>query len=219
MKKATPRFSRKPWLRALLVAGAVLLALGLLAFAFRAQILTAIGSYLVVQDNLHPAEVLFVLNGNPDNRPFRAADLYKQGLAPRVVIARSENQPTVDLGMVRNETDISIDVMESLGVPAVDILTLEMPGGVTSTFDEAVLFRQYAEQEGVRSVILVTSAFHTRRARWIFQRELAGLPITLETAAAPQAGFDQTNWWQSEGGLITVNNEYLKLIFYFWKYR
>jgi uncharacterized SAM-binding protein YcdF (DUF218 family) len=219
MKKIAGLLQRKRWLRNLLVAGGVLVALGLLAFAFRVQILTGIGSYLIVGDQLHPADILFVLNGDPDSRPFRAAELYQQGLAPRIVIARSENQPIVDLGLVRNETDISIGVMESLGVPAADILTLQMPGGVTSTFDEATLLRQYVEEHDVHSVILVTSAFHTRRARWIFLRELHGLPVTLEMAAAPNHGFDATNWWQSEYGLITVNNEYLKLFYYLWKYR
>jgi uncharacterized SAM-binding protein YcdF (DUF218 family) len=219
MKKIAGLLQGKRWLRNLLVAGAVLILLALLAFALRVRILTGIGSYLVVEDDLHPADVIFVLNGDPDSRPFRAADLYEQGLAPRILIARSENQPTVDLGLVRNETDISVGVMESLGVPAADILTLQMPGGVTSTFDEAALLRDYVQSHEIHSVILVTSAFHTRRARWIFERELAGLPVTLKMAAAPNHGFDQTNWWQSENGLITLNNEYLKLFYYFWKYR
>jgi uncharacterized SAM-binding protein YcdF (DUF218 family) len=210
---------KKRWLRNLLGAGATLLVLGLLAFVFRVRILTGIGGYLIVGDPLQPADLIFVLNGDPDSRPFRAAELYDQGLAPHIVIARSENQPTVDLGLVRNETDISVGVMESLGVPAADILVLQMPGGVTSTYDEASLLRQYVEEHDAGSVILVTSAFHTRRARWIFRRELAGLPVTLEIAAAPNHGFDQTNWWTSEYGLITVNNEYLKLFYYLWKYR
>ena len=206
-------------LRKLLLAGGGLLLLLILAYAFRTRILTGIGSYLVVEDELHPAEIIFMLNGDPDSRPFRAAELYQQGLAARIVIPRSENQPTVDLGLVRNETDISVDVMEALGVPPEDILVISIPGGVTSTLDEAVVLKDYVLANQVRSVILVTSAFHTRRARWIFERRLEGLPVTLETAAAPQAGFDQTNWWQSENGLITLNNEYVKLIFYSWNYR
>jgi uncharacterized SAM-binding protein YcdF (DUF218 family) len=65
---------------------------------------------------------------------------------------------------------------------------------------------------------LVTSAFHTRRAKWIFDRELAGTPVKLEMVAVPYAGFDQTDWWKNETGLITLNNEYIKLAYYFVKY-
>jgi hypothetical protein len=48
---------------------------------------------------------------------------------------------------------------------------------------------------------------------------LAGLPVTLEMVAVPYAGFDQTNWWKNETGLITLNNEYIKWFYYLFKYR
>jgi uncharacterized SAM-binding protein YcdF (DUF218 family) len=206
-------------LRNILIAGAVLLLLVVFAYAFRAPILTGVADYLVVNDKLEPADIIFLLNSEVNTRPFYASDLYRQGLAPVIVIARSEDTPTVDLGLVPNDTDIDVGVMEKLGVPADKIIVLPVPGGVTSTFDEAMALKQYIEANGVHSIILVTSAFHTRRARWIFDRELSGLPVTLEMAAAPYPTFDQANWWQNETGLITVNNEYIKLAFYFFKYR
>ena len=97
------------------------------------------------------------------------AELYEQGLAPLIVIARSENTPIVDLGLVPNDTDVSVGVMEKLGVPPEKIIILPFPGGVTSTFDEAAALRKYLEAHQVRKIILVTSAFHTRRASWIFE--------------------------------------------------
>ena len=205
-------------LRNILIAGAILLLLAISAYAFRTSILTGVANYLIVSDKLQSADILFLLNGDYNTRPFYASDLYKQGLAPTIVIARSENTPAVDLGLVRNDTDIAVGVMEKLGVPAGKIIVLPIPGGVTSTFDEAGALKQYLDANGVHSIILITSAFHTRRAKWIFDRELAGLPVRLEMAAAPYHGFDATNWWRSEDGLITLNNEYIKLIFYFFKY-
>jgi uncharacterized SAM-binding protein YcdF (DUF218 family) len=212
-------FHRKRTLRNILAAGALLLLLGILAFLFRSSILTGIADYLIVNDRLQPADVLFLLNSEVNTRPFRAAELYRQGFAPVVVIARSEDTPVVSLGLVPNDTDISIGVMEKLGVPAEKIVVLTRPGGVTSTFDEAAELKKYIETNQVRKIILVTSAFHTRRARWIFQRTLQGLPVALEMEAVPYTGFDQTNWWKNEGGLIALNNEYIKLFYYSIKYR
>jgi len=163
--------------------------------------------------------MIFVLNGDYNTRPFRASELYEQGLAPIIVIARSEMLPAEKLGLAPNETDISIGVMEQLGVPLEKIVVLPVEGGTTSTFDEAIALRQYIESHNIHSLILLTSAFHTRRAKWIFDRELAGLPVALEVAAVPSYGFDESNWWQSEDGLITLNNEYIKLAYYFLKYR
>jgi uncharacterized SAM-binding protein YcdF (DUF218 family) len=216
-KAGLPR--RQHTLRNILAASLLLLLLAVLACVFRSQILTGIADYLIINDKLQPADAIFLLNSDFDTRPFHAADLYKQGLAPIVVIARAENTPVVDLGLVPNDTDISVGVMERLGVPPEKIIILPFPGGTTSTFDEAAAFKQYVEENQVRRIILVTSAFHTRRARWIFEVTLAGLPVTLEMAAVPYIGFDQTNWWKDETGLITLDNEYIKLVYYLFKYR
>ena len=210
---------KKHTLRNILAAGFLLLLLIILAFAFRSQILTGIADYLIIDDTLQPADAIFLLNSDVNTRPFRAVELYEQGLAPVVAIARAENTPVVDLGLVPNDTDVSVGVMEKLGIPAEKIIVLPVPGGVTSTFDEAAALRQYVETNQVHRIILVTSAFHTRRARWIFEKTLAGLPVTLEMVAVPYAHFDQTNWWKNEAGLITLNNEYIKLVYYLFKYR
>jgi len=211
--------SRRTGRLGLLAAGSLLVAALGLAFVFRGRLLTAAAETLVVDDPLRPADVIFVLNGDYNTRPFRAAELYRQGLAPRILIARSEVQPAEKLGLAPNETDIAVAVMIKLGVPAQAITVLPVPGGVTSTFDEAAQLRSYLQATKLRRVLLVTSAFHTRRARWVIEKELAGVPLELEVCAVPYDGFDATNWWRSENGLITFNNEYIKLFYYYWKYR
>jgi hypothetical protein len=37
--------------------------------------------------------------------------------------------------------------------------------------------------------------------------------------AVPESTFDRASWWKNESGLITLNNEYLKLVYYYFKYR
>jgi len=210
-----PRRRRIPW--GVLVPAGVLLVLVGLVFLFRTQLLTGAAEYLVVDDPLRPAEMIFLLNGDYNTRPFRASQLYQQGLAPQIVVAQAEGLPAETLGLVQNETEISVAVMEKLGVPADRIVVL--PGPVTSTYDEARALRQYVQDNSIHSVLLLTSAFHTRRARWIVAKELAGLPVSLEVSAVPYGGFDAMDWWHSEGGLIALNNEYIKLVYYYWKYR
>jgi uncharacterized SAM-binding protein YcdF (DUF218 family) len=210
---------KKPALRSTLAGCALSLLIVILAFALLAPILKDVANYLVVNDRLQPADVIFLLNSEVNTRPFRAAELYRQGLAPAIVIARSESPAIVKLGLVPNDTDISVAVMEKQGVPPAKIIVLPYPGGVTSTFDEAATLKKYIETSHAGKIILVTSVFHTRRARWIFEKALAGLPVRLEMAAVPYATFDQSNWWKSESGLITFNNEFIKLLYYFVKYR
>ena len=209
----------KRTLRNSLIVGAALVVLVLLAVGFHSQILSGVADYLIINDKLQPADIIVLLNSEYNTRPFRASELVQQGLAPLIVIARSESTPAVDMGLLPNDTDISVGVMEKLGVPAGKIVILPFPGGVTSTFDEAAAVRQYILAHPLHKIILVTSSFHTRRARWIFEKVLAGLPVSLEMAAVPYADFDQTNWWKNENGLITLNNEYIKWFYYLLKYR
>ncbi len=198
---------------------AAILLLVIIVYLFRAPLLTGVAEGLIVNDPPAPADIIFLLNGDFNTRPFRAAELYKQGYAPQIVIARSEDTPAVELGLIPNDTDVSLGVLKKLGVPADKIVVLPIPGGVTSTFDEAAVLHKYVESNHIGKVMLVTSAFHSRRAKWIFTRELADLPVSLEMVAVPHSTFDQTNWWRSENGLITLDNEYIKLFYYFLKYR
>jgi uncharacterized SAM-binding protein YcdF (DUF218 family) len=197
-----------------------MLVAGVLLYSIRGPILRRVGGYLVNTDaTLNRADVIFVLNGDYNTRPFYAADLYDQRKAPRVAIAQSESSPAVEMGLVENVTDIAVRIMESEGVPADDLYVLSENHPVTSTFDEAAALKQYMIDRNYDSLILVTSQMHTRRARWIFEKELAGLDINMQVAGAPHAHFDASNWWTVEDGLIFVNNEYIKLYFYWIKYR
>jgi uncharacterized SAM-binding protein YcdF (DUF218 family) len=198
----------------------VIVLLSALVYSLRAPLLTGLANYLISTDTpLEKADMIFVLNGDYDTRPFYTSDLYQQGLAPIVTIAQTESSPAERLGLVDNPTDIAVEVMILRGVPVDKLLVLNTSEPVTSTFDESRTLRQYVETNNIRSVIMVTSAFHTRRSRWIFERELAGVQVELQVAGAPYPNFDASNWWQYEDGLINLNNEYIKLVFYLIKYR
>jgi hypothetical protein len=113
---------------------AILALVCVLVYGLRAPILTGLANYLVSTDTpLVKADLIFVLNGDFNTRPFYTSDLYKQGLAPLVVIARAESSPAELLGLVDNPTDIAVEVMKKQGVPAANIIVLEGDLPVTST--------------------------------------------------------------------------------------
>ena len=188
-------------------------------YLFRARILTGIGNFLVIADPLEPSDIIFVLNGDVATRPFQAAKLLRQGLADKVVIARAENSLAVDMGLAQNVTDTSIAVMKKAGIPEAKITQLPFGKGVTSTFDEAVALRSYAQQSSLHRVIVVTSAIHTRRARWIITRATAGAHLKITMSPSPDPRYTSSSWWTQEDGLIGYQNEYIKLMYYLVKYR
>jgi len=204
--------------KALLITIIGVIMVGLLVYAFRFQILTGLAKLLIVDEQLQPADVIFILAGDVNSRPFYAAELFKQGLAPQIVMAREEDLPAVELGFYPNGTDVVVGILKKLGIPEENITVIAIEGGATSTRDESQILRYYVDQHNIKRVILVTTAFHTRRSKWIFKKALSGSGAELEVTAAPQWKFDETNWWQNERGLITFANEYIKLFYYFVVY-
>jgi Uncharacterized conserved protein len=206
---------KKFFLRSIVIFVCLIAAL----YLFRVPILTALGNFLVIQDRLEPSDIIFVLNGDVATRLFQAAKLWKQGLAPKVVIVRAENSLAVNMDLAMNVTDTSIAVMKKAGIPEPVIVQLPVPNGVTSTFDESRALRSYAQQNSLRQIIVVTSAIHTRRARWIIHRELSGLAVKIMMTPFFDPRYTSSNWWRQEDGLIGYQNEYIKLFYYLFKYR
>lgn len=194
--------------RGLLAGLAVLLVLGFVWVA-REPLLIAAAQVLVVDDAEAPADYLVVLGGNAETRPFAAAALYSQGFAPKVVIFRHQAERITDLGLAPTGDEIYRKVLELEGVPAPAIVRL--PTEVDSSWDEARALQRFLTGRSARRIILVTSAEHTRRARWIFRKMLAGATVEVRTAPARHLSFDETNWWKHEDGVLAYLHEYLKL--------
>jgi uncharacterized SAM-binding protein YcdF (DUF218 family) len=197
--------------RRVAVAAAALLLLLLLLFALRAPILAAVARFLTIDDARAPADAIVLLNGGLDTRPAAAAALYGQGLAPIVVIGREEDSRAVQLDLLPNRTDVVLGLLRHDGVPDAAIRQLRTPGGTASTEDEAELFAAYARLHDFERVIVVTSDYHTRRARRAFRHALDPLGIEVRMAAVPSADFRPADWWRTESGLLAISQEYVKL--------
>ncbi len=177
---------------------------------------------LVVRAEEMPAEALMVLSGSPviDERVARATELFQRGLAPRVILtndgARSrrprgtESRPLI--------VERSSDALEAAGVPRGQIVRL--PAVVRSTYDEAAALRVYLQENPLASVLVVTSPYHSLRARWVFRRVMRGTGTRVDvTSVTPgvQSPLPST-WWRTRRGWQSVAAEYVKLGYYMARY-
>jgi uncharacterized SAM-binding protein YcdF (DUF218 family) len=111
-----------------------------------------------------------------------------------------------------DETKLTMSVLLREGVPESAIVRL--PDRVTSTRDEARAVAAYLAGRPARRILVVSSGFHTRRARWIFERELAGLGVEVRTAAAHAPDDPGDDWYRTDEGLILYFIESIKLLAY-----
>lgn len=177
---------------------------------------------LVVRDELPRADVIFVLSGAGDyvERTRHAAELWHRGVAPKIVLTNDNLRGGWDSVKQRNTYFVEREAEElrRAGVPGAHIEALPEP--VASTYDEAVRLRAYAAQQGIASVVVVTSAYHSRRAAWTMRRVFGESDVRVgmspvEAGAQTPAAF---KWWLSARGWRSVAPEYPKLVYYRIRY-
>lgn len=210
------RTIRRYWRRTFICLFAAVLVLAVGAYLGRAPLLTGLAKIWVVDDRPQKADAIVVLGGGIAQRPFLAAKLYKDGLAPWVLYMNVKATPVDKLGISLTESELTRRVLLSNGVP--DSALACIGNGVGSTYDESLAVREWLHKTGNKSIIITTDLFHTRRARWIFSRELKGENVKIQTVAAPLSAYGITNWWQNEEGLVAFETEVVKSAFYHVKY-
>jgi uncharacterized SAM-binding protein YcdF (DUF218 family) len=190
-------------------------ALGVVvAFAAAVLLLPLAGRMLVVADPLPAsADAIVVLAGSIRDRTLEAAALYRDGIAPRVVVTRETLPPgTTALaasGVALPEGDaLTRTALVGLGVPPRAIVTLRRRA--QSTASEARTIARWACAHAVRRLVVVTSPAHTRRARAILARTL-GPHVALSVRPARADPFAGRRWIHVRRDAKTVLNEWQKL--------
>ena len=182
----------------------------------RSPILTGLATAWIVNEPLAKADAIVVLGGGLETRPFEAARLYHQGLAPKILLMNVKPSPTEQIGITPPEKDLTHQVLLKKDVPDSDCITIG--DGVASTYDESRAVRDWMEKTGGKKVIIPTDLFHTRRVRWLFRKELKGTGASALVVVAPTEQYQATNWWKHEEGLIAFQNEVVKSMYYHLKY-
>jgi len=195
-----------------------------LACASLAWLLSApIANFLIVRSHPHPAQAVVVLSGSSvyAERIRHASELYFQNRAPTILLTNDGVRRGWSRRLQTNPRSIERgkDGLIAAGVPADRIVML--PGRVTSTYDEALAVRAYARNAELRSVLIVTSAYHSRRALWVFTRVLAGEGVSVGVDPAPPGFLSPAPdaWWLTRRGWWAVAAEYPKLAYYLVTYR
>ncbi|HEX2271768.1 MAG TPA: YdcF family protein [Pyrinomonadaceae bacterium] len=173
---------------------------------------------LVVNEPLASADAIVVLSGSSAyvERTRKAAQLYREGRAPLVLLTNDQTRGGWSSALQRNPyfVERATDELINAGVPAEKIKIV--PGLADNTRDEALIVKEYTVNEGFQSVLVVTSSYHSRRALRTLQQAFAGTRTTigLEPATAPPPPF----WWLRPEGWRTVGIEFVKLVYYWFKY-
>src|SRR5215472_2148531 len=168
--------------------------------------------YWVVDDPAPRADAIVVLSDDNfyADRATHAAQLFRQGVAPVVVASGRRLRPNAGISELMEH-----DLVER-GVPREKIVRLSHDAD--STKEEAASVAKLAQEMHWKRIVVVTSNYHTRRARYIFSRVFP-TAITVKVASARDGSFDPERWWEKRESIKLFAHELAGMVVAVWELR
>jgi len=176
----------------------------------RAFWLTRLGRSLIHDDTPSVSDVVVVENYDQEYLLFEAASrLLRTGVSGRLIVPTSIfRDSTIPGAVYQGFSEVMLRVAR---IEHAEILPVSHQEPVTLTVARQVADK--LQHQGVRSVIVVSSGFRSRRTFEVYRKVLAPLDIRL-TCMAARCSRTPENWWHSNHGVQQVFLEIVKLYYY-----
>lgn len=187
----------------------------LLIYSLRYPIFYGMGQFLIAEDDKVEQQV-FVMGGNSFDRGNGAVRLWKDDKT-RKFICVGGNIPKILEMMNINLTEgmLTYKIMVDQGVDESALQILEQG---TSTYEEVEAIRDFCLDKKITAITIISDKFHLRRLRWVLNELLLPEGITCSLRGVSSSKYEESKWWNSEDGMLMVNNEYVKLCYYIIKH-
>jgi uncharacterized SAM-binding protein YcdF (DUF218 family) len=182
----------------------------------REPVLRGAANLWIVSDPISRADAIVVLGGGLETRPFIAAQMWRRGLADKILISQSPEERTVSIGVMPSHSELNRQILLKLDIPADAIETFGTAN--KNTRDEAVALREWTKRNAASAFIIPSEIFSARRVRWIFCHEFFGTAVNIKVPSIESPDYTRGDWWKTEQGLIAFQNEVLKYVYYRLKY-
>ena len=195
-----------------LVALLFVVPLCALVYFARYPIMRFVAESWVVDEPAAHVDAIVVLGDDNfyADRATHAAELFRQGVAPEVVASGRRLRPNAGISELMEH-----DLIER-GVPKDKIV--RFTHDADSTREEAEGVEKLAAEYHWKSLVIVTSNYHTRRTRYIFRREFpAGIAVSV--ASARDGDFDPERWWEKRKSIKLFARELAGMSYAIWELR
>lgn len=185
--------------------------------SYRVPLLIKLGEYLIVEHKPQKADLIVCLGGRGVENALAAIDAYKKGLAPYIFRAKELKPDGLDYLKKTVKTyptnfDLFTMIVDGFGIPEKVILSSE--DRVGSTISEARLVRKLVLDRGFKSLIVITTLTHSRRAWLTFKKVFKDYDIRIISLPSHYQLYNPKDWWTKRKYTKALIIEYQKLIYY-----
>lgn len=189
-----------------------LVALCAVVYFARHPIMRFTAESWVIDEPAGHADVILVLGDDNfyADRSTHAAELFRQGVAPVVVVSGRRLRPNAGIVELMEH-----DLVER-GVPKDKIVPFTHDAD--DTLEEAEALAKFVNDRHWKSVVIVTSNYHTRRVRYIYGKIfLPGSAVSV--ASARDGEFDPERWWEKRKSIKLFTRELAAMAVAMWELR
>ena len=182
-----------------ILCGILLLLIVMAWAAFR------VPSWLVVDEEVHSADIAVVLGGGDGSRFQTGLSLYDKGLVDRLLLV---DKKTSSWNHILERFCSNCQAKK-------DIVILE---GSINTFTDAELVAQYCTTNGIDSILVVTAPYHTRRAAIIFRSQFkeTNIQVSIVSSGNYMGRLPpDENWWEDDPTLKVILGEVSRILLIF----
>jgi uncharacterized SAM-binding protein YcdF (DUF218 family) len=164
----------------------------------------AVGFYLSPQNELKPADAIVVISGGEtDQRVKEGVELFHQGLAPTLIMSGAARDSGISNAAAMQRSAVSQGVAEE---------RILVEDKAQDTLGNAKYVRELLSDHDIKSIILVTSPYHQRRAYLTFCRYL-GKDFPIINHSAADSAWRKNGWWENAWARHLTFQELGKIIY------
>lgn len=197
------------------------LVLGISALTLWVAVAPLLAHFLIVLKPIERPEAMIVLSGSSQyvERCRKAAEFYRERKISLIYLTNDGEMSGWSVPDQRNVPFLELERRELVANGVLHDSIRVLGGTVKGTDDEAKAMATEAKAQGLKSVLIVTSPYHTRRAYRAFERMFVetGIQIGVEYAPLTDEQPSPYYWWLSLRGWQLVGGEYVKSAVY-WVY-
>lgn len=165
-------------------------------------------SWLVIEGEAHKADVAVVLGGGGGSRLDAAIKLYEAGLVNQLLLVDTKKEYW---NSMQKRLSTAAKIEEK------NLIVLE---GSINTYTDASLVLKYCETNDIKSILIVTDPYHTRRALLVFESEFKGSGVDVSVVSSGYYAEKLSpgdNWWEDNATSKVVWGEISKVVLFYFR--
>ncbi|MBL4715428.1 MAG: hypothetical protein COC01_10200 [Bacteroidetes bacterium] len=176
-------------------------------YLLKVPILKGLGNYLVVEDEIERADLIWLVDYNLE----KIEALYKQGLGEKIIILG--NASLMDLralGIEYSSADTFKQALIQKGIPKDKIVLIREPKGIREYIDSII---SYCDRNDLCKVLAPIEMYKTKNINDLARDKFEQHGINLMILPTNPISFKMDAWWEQEQGLIEIYSEYMKILY------